>query len=252
MKRMCALSITALSLCWVAAPSLAQSTPLGAGVGMGFGIGSGVATAPTLGAREMGVPAKAPETNGASDEGCTLGQLCFGPMVTLGAIDLLGVGVHLRYGRYLGFGVDYQFLPTRIDIEQASATWSLLTVEGRAYPFANAFFLSAGFGYQSFAATVREMTGEGLVSMSGSLGVPALKLGIGFVGKSGFVLGADVGFNVLLGDADVQFDEPTGPAAMYQTAAISLRAEINDIANQAMDEIPVIPQINFIRMGYLF
>lgn len=188
-----------------------------------------------------------------SDDGaCAVPDWCFGPLFTLGAIDPLGIGAHLRYGRYAGFGIDYQFLPTRIGLGLASSTWSLLTVEGRVYPFANAFFIAAGFGYKSVSAELHHMTPIGEVRMSGSVGMPALKLGIGFMGREGFVLGADVGFNFLLGDPNPEFDAPTGPGANYQTAAFALQEEFKTIAGEAANKFPVIPQVNLIRMGYLF
>lgn len=210
-----------------------------------------VVVAPPIG-QSPTAAAATPGTDRVPDERCAFNQLCFGPMVTLGAIAPLGFGAHLRYGRYFGFAADYQFLPTRIDIATTSSTWSLITVEGRVYPFGGMIFFSGGFGYQRFAATARQMTPVGPVWLSGSLGMPALKLGFGVMGESGFVLGADIGFNILLGHSKVHFDTPTGPGAAYQYGAIGLQAEIDDMADNAMDKIPIIPQVNLLRMGYLF
>jgi len=72
------------------------------------------------------------------------------------------------------------------------------------------------------------------------------------MGENGFVLGADIGFNILLGHSKVRFDKPSGPGASYPYGAIGLQAEIDDMAENAMDTIPIIPQVNLIRMGYLF
>jgi hypothetical protein len=227
--------------CALAAPVSAQSTAA-----------SAAAVAPALGASPHAVQHAAPDADREPDEGCAFRPLCFGPMVTLGAVTPLGFGAHLRYGRYLGFAVDYQFLPTRIDIATTSSTWSLITVEGRVYPFGGMLFFSGGFGYQRFAATGRQMTQVGPVYLSGSLGMPAIKLGFGLMGENGFVLGADIGFNILLGHSKVHFDKATGPGAAYQYGAIGLQAEIDEMAEDAMDKIPVVPQVNLIRMGYLF
>jgi hypothetical protein len=235
-----AASLT-LGLCLgLSSPILAQSAAQTA-----------VAVVPALGQNPLSPPA-AVDKEQARDERCAFGELCFGPLVTLGAIDPIGVGAHLRYGRYLGFGVDYQFLPTHIAIGITSSTWSLFTVEGRVYPFGNAIFFSGGFGYQSFSGTAHEMTPAGQVRLAGSLGVPTIKLGVGLLGESGFVLGADIGFNILLGNPHVKFEDPTGPGASYQFGAAGLHQEINQRARQAMDSIPIVPQVNLIRMGYLF
>ena len=72
-------------------------------------------------------------------------------MLSLGLINPLGIGAHARYGENFGFGFDYQFLPT-LTFSNASAGWSLITVEARWYPFGGSFFLGGGFGYQNFNA----------------------------------------------------------------------------------------------------
>lgn len=211
-----------------------------------------VKSAAILGEPSISSPSKAAHATRGTDRDCVLQALCFGPLLTLGAIDPLGIGAHLRYGQYVGFGVDYQFLPARIDMGAASSTWSLLTVEGRVYPFANAFFIAAGLGYKSISARLRHMTPIGEVRMVGAVSLPALKLGIGFMGHDGFVLGADIGFNFLLGSPNVEFGAPGGPGANYQTASFALQQEVSEIADEAIDSFPVIPQVNLIRMGYLF
>jgi hypothetical protein len=233
-------SLTLALCCGLAMPASAQSAAR-----------SAVAAAPAIGQSPAAVKAT-PGADRVPDERCALDQFCFGPMVTLGAIAPLGVGAHVRYGRYLGFAADYQFLPTRVDIATTSSTWHLITIEGRVYPFGGMIFFSGGFGYQHFSATARRMTSVGPVGLSGSLGMPAIKLGFGVMGESGFVLGADIGFNILLGHSKVHFDPPTGPGATYQYGAIGLQAEIDSMADDAMDKIPIIPQVNLIRMGYLF
>jgi hypothetical protein len=232
-------SLTLGLCCGLAVPGSAQSTAQSAVV-------------PALGETPRAAQNASPNADRARDEHCAFRELCFGPVVTLGAIAPLGVGAHMRYGRYLGFAVDYQFLPTRIDIAATSSTWSLITVEGRVFPFGGIIFFSGGFGYQSFAATAEQRTQDGPVRLSGSLGMPALKLGFGVMGENGFVLGADIGFNILLGHSKVHFDRPTGPGATSQYGAIGLQAQIDDMAEQATDQIPIIPQVNLIRMGYLF
>jgi hypothetical protein len=233
--------LAALALCCsVAAPVFAQSAAT-------------VAVAPSIAQPELSANApRRAESPRTAEQPCTLGEFCVGPLVTLGAIDPLGIGAHLRYGRYLGFAIDYQFLPTHIDIGVASSTWSLFTVEGRVYPFGNAFFVAGGIGYQRLTASAHQVTPAGDVGLSGSLGMPSLKLGIGLMGHDGFVLGADIGFNLLLGDPNVEFGKPTGPGASYQTGTLALREDVNEIADRGVRTFPVIPQLNLIRMGYLF
>jgi hypothetical protein len=184
---------------------------------------------------------------------CAIGKLCLGPMVSLGAINALGVGVHARYGEHLGFGMDYQWVPT-LTFGDASAGWSLVTAEARWYPFGGAFWMGGGFAYQSFnAAVVGHMNGAD-VTLRGHLGMPAFKFGLGFMGHDGFVMGIDLDVNLPLGTSHVSFDKLTGPAAAYADAdtQAKLQKEIGTVADKGVKMIPLIPQINLIRVGYLF
>lgn len=209
--------------------------------------------APVTSSSEISTAAPSAADDRKDGGACVVEELCFGPMLTLGAMDPLGLGVHARYGKYFGFGLDYQFLPMSLEVGGASADWSLFTVEGRVYPFAGAFFVGGGFGYQSFSGSMHTMTAAGDVGVSGSVGIPALKLGVGFMGRDGFVLGADVGFNIPLGGIDVEFDSVTGAAAANApTQVAQMKSEIDAAADDVFNILPVIPQINLIRMGYLF
>jgi hypothetical protein len=206
------------------------------------------------------LPNSAPALEGDAMEGevgeddaparCALGEFCIGPVLSLGAINPLGIGVQARYGDYIGFGFDYQFLPT-LTFSNASASWSLITVEARVYPFGGSFFLGGGFGYQTLNASAT--TGDplgGSVTAEGSVGVPALKLGLGFMGRNGFVFGIDLGFNIPLGSTEVEFG---GTAANAPPEVMAdLRQKINDAADAGVNLAPFIPQLNLLRFGYLF
>jgi hypothetical protein len=176
-------------------------------------------------------------------------QLCVGPVLSLGVINPIGLGAHARYGEYLGFGVDYQFIPM-LSFGDASAGWSLFTLEGRWYPFGGAFWLGGGFGYQRFSAeaqTVDPLTG--LASrIEGSVGVPALKLGLGFMGRDGFVMGIDFGFNFPIGSTNVDFSGMDGSDA----EVAELKARVQEQADKGIGLLPFIPQLNLLRIGYLF
>jgi hypothetical protein len=186
---------------------------------------------------------------------CERRKVCFGPVLTLGAINAFGIGAHARILDYFGVGIDYQFFPS-IPISDAHANWSLFTIDGRVYPFGGAFFLSLGFGYQSFSASMTQGMPDGSsVSLSGSIGAPAFKLGLGFMGRSGFVMGIDFGFYVPVGGTDVEFDLPTStdPNDPANAADIAqLRKQINDAADDVVNKVPFIPQLNLFRIGYLF
>ncbi len=194
------------------------------------------------------------EEEGPPKPKCVLQDLCLGPVLTLGVINVIGIGAHARYGQFVGFGLDYQFLPT-ITVGDASAGWGLFTVEGRWYPFGGAFWLGGGFAYQHFSASATGSTPVGSVKVKGTLSMPAIKLGLGFMGHDGFVAGIDLNLNFPLGGTKVGFDPLSGSAAdtpegMMMSA--DLQDKINKAANKGVKLIPFVPQLNLLRIGYLF
>jgi len=181
-------------------------------------------------------------------------KICIGPVLTFGVINVIGFGAHARYRENWGFGIDYQFFPS-ITVSGTSANWSLFTAEGRWYPWGGAFFLGLGFGFQTFTASMTQEMPSGTVALEGSIGMPALKLGLGFMGGEGFVMGIDLGLNIPLGGNSVDFDPPTGlddGSAESAAQVAELRRQINDAADKIVKVIPVVPQLNLIRIGYLF
>ena len=85
--------------------------------------------------------------------------------------------------------------------------------------------------------------------------MPAFKLGLGFMGREGFVMGIDLGLHIPLGSTDVEFDMPTGCEDLGATtvaAVMDMQDQINDAADKVVKVIPVVPQLNLLRIGYLF
>jgi hypothetical protein len=214
------------------------------------------APAPVVAAPPPAEPSPMGEDTGENppSKQCALGKLCMGPVLSLAVINPLGFGAHARYGEHFGFGLDYQFLPT-VGVNNVSAGWSLFTVEGRWYPFGGAFFLGGGFAYQSahMSATINSGLPGTQFAVKGNISMPALKFGLGLMGHDGFVMGIDLALNVPLGSTNVNFQMPTGVAAgpaadMVATA----HKNINDTASKGIKALPFIPQLNLIRVGYLF
>jgi hypothetical protein len=252
--------LTLAITCWLAAPALAQEAAPAPGAedpAMPAAEPSAVpapedvpaaATAPTRSA-EDDMPVEQEEDEGASK--CAFGDLCIGPVFTLGAINPLGLGLHARYGEHLGFGIDYQFIPS-LSFGQASAGWGMVAGEGRWYPFGGAFFLSGGLSYQYFSASASAGAGASRIDVSGSVGIPSLKLGLGLMGHDGFVMGIDLGFQIPLGGTNVDFDAATGGGSSDMAMVASMRKDIAKAADAGVGLIPVIPQLNLLRIGYLF
>jgi tetratricopeptide (TPR) repeat protein len=182
---------------------------------------------------------------------CALSQVCVGPVLSLfGPPNLVGGGIHARIGRYLGLGVDYQVLPT-LNLNPISFGASLLSANARVYPFAGAFFLSGGVGYQAFRGQIR----DGDVTISAKTSFPAVIASLGFMGKSGFVLGADLGLMFPLGTLRATVQDENGALAQSgipQEDINAARTDAESIANKALNKLPLLVQVNLLRVGYMF
>lgn len=182
---------------------------------------------------------------------CLIGGFCIGPVITAGALNVFGIGAHARMD-YWGLGVDYQFIGLTYD--DVDGQLGLLTVEGRVYPFANAFYLAAGLAWQSVAldTTVHVPAMQGLPAMDvraeGEVSLPLFKLGVGFMGRDGFVLGIDLGFGIRLAGMKVSVttDLPRIPEV------IEAEGEFRAAAKEWIEWLPFTLQLNVIRVGYLF
>jgi hypothetical protein len=182
---------------------------------------------------------------------CLFGGFCFGPTLTLGLLDVFGVGVQGR-SDYWGVAIDYQFF--HFTTQGVAVGLSLLTVEGRAFPFGNAFFLSAGVAWQR-ANLSRHVSYAGdsnvppiEADLSGRINVPVLKLGLGFMGRSGFSVGIDLAVGVQLGANTVEFSS-TLPQIQQ---VVNVQNKIRNRADKFVRSLPFLLQANLVRIGFLF
>lgn len=185
------------------------------------------------------------------DSGCALKPVCVGPVFSLfGPPNIVGGGIHARIGRYLGVGVDYQVLPT-LNLNPISFGASLLSANARVYPFGGAFFVSGGMGYQAYRGQIR----DGDITISARTGFPAVIASLGFMGKSGFVLGADLGLLFPLGTLRATVQDENNALAQSgipQEDIDSARSDAESIANKALNKLPLLVQVNLLRVGYMF
>ena len=75
-----------------------------------------------------------------------------------------------------------------------------------------------------------------------------LKLGLGVLGRAGFVMGLDLVFGIQLGGNSVEL-ESTLPRVDEVVAA---EKKIRDRADKFVRAIPFLLQLNLIRIGFLF
>lgn len=194
-------------------------------------------------------PTDEPEASAASS--CALQSVCMGPVVSLlGPPNLIGAGVHVRIGRYLGVGFDYQALPT-VNFNPVSIGTSLVSGSARVYPFGGAFFLGGGLGYQTLHAGLR----EGDISVSARTGFPAAMASIGFMGHDGFVLGMDLGLLFPLSNPRLSLAANTGKisqAGVSQNEIEDAKDKAETQVNKVLGQLPLSVQVNLLRLGYMF
>ncbi|MFI5309529.1 MAG: hypothetical protein ACHQ53_19390, partial [Polyangiales bacterium] len=197
-------------------------------------------------------PAAAAEDKEKEDK-CMIGKLCIGPVLTLGVINVLGIGGHARYGKYLGFGLDYQFFPHVQLGSSVAFSWSSLTLEGRLYPFGGAFWIGGGFMYQWLDASVSAQVNgtQDSEKLTGSLRMPAFKFGLGFMGHDGLVLGIDINARIPLGGTKFGVTE-SGPLSDTADQVLKLHDKLDSASKVVLKFVRYIPQINLLRLGYLF
>jgi hypothetical protein len=180
---------------------------------------------------------------------CLLGSFCFGPVLTLGALDVFGIGAQARMD-YWGIAFDYQFF--HFSTQGIPITLSLLTVEGRVFPFAGSFFVAAGLAWQhaSLSGTVSyPYQGTTITAnAAGKVSVPVFKLGLGWMGRSGFSAGIDLAFGIQLGRNTVEFT--TDLPRIQQV--MEVEDKIRNRADAWVRKLPFLLQLNLLRLGFLF
>lgn len=227
-------SIAALMMC-LASPVLGQATPAETAPGHEY---------PT----DHREPSAAP---------CALGHFCLGPVLTLGVPNLIGIGAHARFGKFVGVGADYQYLPT-FGIQSVPVHASSITLEGRLYPTGDSFFVGAGFAYQSVTAEGRRLVKDpdgGQVTLvgKGELGLPLLKLGVGWLGYAGAVIGIDLAIEIPLGSRKLDITTTGSDGSkVFDDELAALRRNVQVQADHMLDILPLVIQLNFLRVGYMF
>ncbi len=207
-----------------------------------------VAPPPPPAAAPEAAPVAPPPPPADEESKCVLGDLCFGPVLTGGLFNVIGLGVHARYGDYLGFGADYQFF--NLTASSTSLGLSLITLDGRLYPFGGSLFLSAGFAYQN----INLKATAGALPVKAGISAPLFKLGLGFMGHDGFVAGIDLALELPLGSTKTTFDTslPAGADAKAIADYNASKKNIEKAGDLFARALPFMFQLNLLRLGFLF
>ena len=164
---------------------------------------------------------------------------------TLGTI---GIGVRASYGDYLGASLDYQTLPT-INFSKFSIGTGMFSATARVYPFKGKFFIGGGFGYLHYFLRFRSD-----IDADARVGVPIALINVGFNGRSGFVFGMDAGLVIPLKKMQATVTAKPGESApdLPQNKLDEQREDVTADINRVLGKIPILVQLNLVRIGYIF
>lgn len=122
-----------------------------------------------------------------------------GPRLSLVSIPAPGIGVEAKVANLVGASFDYGLIP-QVSLEGAKVQLTTWRAGAKVYPLRGRFWLGAAYGSRTF--TARKTVTSGGVSGSGKLEVTstflAPQLGWLFVRPSGFFMGIDLGWEIVL------------------------------------------------------
>jgi hypothetical protein len=163
-----------------------------------------------------------------------------GPSISL-AIPTPSVGVEAKLANLVGASFDYGFVP-EVSIQDVKLQLSSWRAGAKLYPFRGRFFLGVGYGSRTFTAR-KTVTAEGATE-SGELKVTstylAPELGWRFVWRSGFFMGLDFGWELVLRSS----------ARLDLSAAFSAsdRKDLDDLEKRIGKA--GLPEIGLVRLGW--
>jgi hypothetical protein len=171
----------------------------------------------------------------------------------LSTLPFFGLGVRASIGDYFGASIDYQFMPT-LSVSQISFGTGMFSATARVYPLKGKLFVGAGFGYQHFFLRVRSDE----INAEAKVGVPLALINIGMTGRSGFVFGMDAALVIPMSKMRATTTATAGeraddiPREELQARLDERREEVTDDVNKVLGKIPILIQLNLVRIGYIF
>ena len=171
----------------------------------------------------------------------------------LSTLPWFGLGVRANIGDYFGASIDYQFQPN-ISVSKVTFGSGMFSATARVYPLKGSLFVGAGMGYSHQFVRVRsdEINAEAKVS------APVAIFNVGFTGRSGFVFGMDAALLVPLSKLRARTSATPGdgledlPEEEAQARLDEKREEVTHDVNKVLGKIPILIQLNLVRIGYIF
>ncbi len=140
-------------------------------------------------------PARAPVYG--KPEGLIPGAV-IGPKLALVPFPgLLGAGVEAKFLNLVGVSVDYNFFPA-ITIADVKASYRDVSLAARVFPWRRSLFIGAAVGYRDFTGKQTNTTTKEEFQVDVKSLYLAPEIGWRFVWSSGFFMGLDLGYQLVL------------------------------------------------------
>lgn len=140
----------------------------------------------------------APATPGYGKPSGLLPGMVIGPKLHLIGVPP-GFGLEARIANTFSLSVDYTLIPTTA-LSDVKASYGDFSGAARWYPWHASFYLGAAFGTRTFKAKVTDSTSGETASAEVASTYLAPEIGWRWIWSSGFFLGMDLGYQIILSD----------------------------------------------------
>lgn len=181
------------------------------------------------------------ETTYGKGEGFLPGMV-IGPKLAILSLPAPALGIEAKIDNVLGLSFDYGFIPD-VTIDDVTAGYRDWNFAARWYPWQRAFYIGAALGRRSFEASKRDDATGLKASVDVASTYLAPELGWRWVWNSGFFLGMDLGYQIIL-SSKTTLDIPAGIAG--STTAADVRDTADDVGEIGL------PIVSLLQVGYFF
>jgi hypothetical protein len=186
-------------------------------------------------------PAAQPAAYGKS-EGLLPGMV-IGPKLSLLRVPAPGFGVEAKFQNAFGLSLDINFIPT-VTIEDVSAGYADVSLGAKWYPWRGAFFLGAALGRRTFEGSAEDDISGVTVKAEAEVTSTYLAPGLGWrwVWNSGFFMGMDLGWQIIL-SSDETFRIPVNTTTQTEQ---DVRDAADDLGKLGF------PIVSLLQLGWFF
>jgi hypothetical protein len=179
-----------------------------------------------------------------------LGPVTLGPQVTgLGFPTLFRLGIEGKLANLVGFGVEYGWFPS-MNISNVNTSFNSVQGSAKVYPLRGSFYLGVYLGSQSLSlnAVANSNSGSGVITATATAVYLTPSLGWKWVYESGFFLGLELGWQVVLNTVSaLSYSQPTISAALQASSqGTQITNQLNILASNGL------PSVALLQIGYLF